>query len=248
MATVVKNLHQSLSKTFGGVQISSQQTYSISLEELKAFQGDDRLINALTMDPPEASVNDLYGSNGVNELMGLNQHDSEGALMSRIKATKTGWSYHVQGVEFATANSNSVINNDINGNDLGFVTYTMYDDQDEITLIDANCTKTVLDWEPSFNYEIIGGKLKILQETTDSIYVYVLGVPDVPASMGGSKEFISCVNMKFIKDHDEIKADGRASKYLPYDPVYHTNKMRLILRHNAGVTKEFLMMFEVFKL
>lgn len=181
----------------------------------------------------------------------LTSVDSEGSKLSRTKITKTGWSFHMNGVQFVTSTLDSVYNKDDKGNDLGFATMTLYDDQDvEITnqaTADTSCVKTVIDWEPSFDYEIIGGSIKMAQQTTEDVYMYCIGVPDIPAQLGGSKEFICCVNMKFIDSHASLKADGRTSKTLKYDPVYHTNKMRLIITHNPGIKCDLLLIFEIFK-
>lgn len=247
MAITIKNLHQTENKTYAGMQLTPGATYNVPTDELKTFQGADNLINDITLATPEASVNDLTGSAGINELMRIDQKDSEGALMSRTKVTKSGWSYHVQGVEFTTSKVDSVYNKDMDGNDLGFTTYTMKDVNGAVTTNEMECTQTIVDWEPTHDYEIIGGQLKMDMIPTDNIRAYVIGVPDVPAQYGGSKEFICCVNMKYIKAKDAINADGRASKELKFDPVNHTNKMRLVLNHSAGTQANFLMLFEIFK-
>lgn len=176
--------------------------------------------------------------------------DSDGNSISRAKVTKTGWNYHLNGVQFKTSKLASVVNQDDSGTDLGFATYKIYDAQDaEIALVanEGNAVKTVIDWEPPFDYEIIGGQLKTHTTITNDVYAYVIGVPDLTPAQGGSKEFICCINMKFISANDSVNADGRASKLLKYDATYHTNKMRLILTHPAGDVCEFLMIFEVFK-
>ena len=176
--------------------------------------------------------------------------DSDGSTLTRAKITATGWQYHIQGIQFTTSDLSSLVSKDEAGNDIGFSTYKLYDDTDtEITqeINEVNAVKTVIDWEPTFDYEIIGGALKMMQDTTQNIYAYVTAVPDIPANLGGSKDFICCVNMKFIKNHDEIRADGRSSKKLLYDAVNHTNKMRITLKHPAGVRCEYLMLFEIFK-
>ena len=47
--------------------------------------------------------------------------------------------------------------------------------------------------------------------------------------------------------NDKVEADGRVAKKLIYDPVNHTNKMRIILKHPAGVKRSLSMIFEMFK-
>lgn len=68
MSKVVKNLLQT-SQVFGGMSINGGATYTISNNELKAFQDDADLINALTLQTPTASIDDLIGIEAVNFLL-----------------------------------------------------------------------------------------------------------------------------------------------------------------------------------
>lgn len=176
--------------------------------------------------------------------------DSDGSMLSRSKVTQSGWQYHLQGIEFTTADRESVVNKDENGNDLGFATMKIYDDQGaEITteLGEAGAVKTVIDWEPPFDYEILGGTIRSSANIVEDIYAYVIAVPDIPKAFGGSKDFICCLNLKFIGANDKVEADGRAAKKLTYDAVNHTNKIRIVLTHPAGIKRSLSLVLEVFK-
>jgi hypothetical protein len=52
--------------------------------------------------------------------------------------------------------------------------------------------------------------------------------------MGGSKEFASGINLKFLAPDSSFEIDGRVTKFLTYDATYHTSKLRIILKHPAG--------------
>jgi hypothetical protein len=140
---------------------------------------------------------------------------------------------------------------DANGDPLNHATIKFYDDQGtELTTqvdIDANCVKTVLDWEPPWDYEIIGGQFRQQALPPGNIYLGVIAVPDVPAAGGGSIEFVNGVNLKSVGLEDSVRSDGRTSKKLAYDATYHTNKLRFILRHDAGVQHTMDIMMEIFR-
>jgi len=67
---IIKNLlNPGSPQTFGGVQIDGDESYSIAASELKGFQLDEKLSNALTSDPPTASIDDVTGSDGLEILL-----------------------------------------------------------------------------------------------------------------------------------------------------------------------------------
>jgi hypothetical protein len=184
--------------------------------------------------------------------------DSDGSPLQRIKITTTGWHYRLHGVEFETSKLSSIEENKASGAAFGFTALKFYklDNGSEVeitggdlnqTFLDANCVKTVMDWEPTHDYEILGGLLKQIEKPTENVRVWVVGVPDVPEAYGGSKEFVTNVNMLYIGDLDGVKVDGRAPKYLTYSSSLHTNKMRLIVRHSVGFKHKIMMVFEIFK-
>lgn len=177
--------------------------------------------------------------------------DSDGSPLWRNKITTTGWNYQLHGIEFKTSQLDSIVSKKSNGTDHGFTTIKCYD-ADDVQLTtqetcDTSAVKTVVDWEPTHDYEVVGGLFKMAQVPESNMRLWVVGVPDIPAAYGGSKEFVSNVNLKFIGLEEGIKADGRAAKYLTYSATLHTNKLRLILIHPAGYKHDFHMIFEIFK-
>lgn len=179
-----------------------------------------------------------------------NPKDTDGSSLQRTKITNTGWNYQLKGLEFTTSDLDSTYSKDADDNDLGDISIKLYDSNgDEITteLDEPNCVKTVVDWEPSYDYELIGGMFKVKQLIVSDVRLWIIGVPDVPAQYGGNKLFASGVNLQFVGLEEGVRADGRASKLLLYDPVYHTNKLRLILKHSAGYQVSMHMLLELFK-
>lgn len=180
----------------------------------------------------------------------LAQNDLDGAIIIRPKAAKAGWTYSLLPVEFLTSKLNSVISKKHDNTDRSGVTYKIYDgDNVEITTTEneINAVKTVVDFEPSFDYELIGGQIQQFVKPDSDIRLWVVGVPDVSEAYGGTKEMVGGVNLKFIDPTDKIQADGRASKYMSYNATYHTNKLRIIIRHNAGIQHNLMLVLELFK-
>jgi hypothetical protein len=113
--------------------------------------------------------------------------------------------------------------------------------------LDANCIKTIVEWEPTHDLEIMGGMLKQSAAPTTDVRLWVVGVPDVPAEYGGSKPFCVNINLKYTEAEEGIRVDGRASKFLEYSAQNHTSKLQLIFRHNIGINHKLHMIFELFK-
>jgi hypothetical protein len=172
----------------------------------------------------------------------LYQFDTDGANIVRQKAAKKGWSFWAVPIEITTSTlSGSVYCKDNTGADISGISCKIYDSNNaEITtagFLNANlntCVKTVLDFEPSFDYELIGGELRINSNPSQDVRMWIVGAPDIPAIYGGSKEFASGVNLKFMAPDSSFQIDGRVTKYVPYNAVDHRGKLRIILKHPAG--------------
>lgn len=168
--------------------------------------------------------------------------DTDGALITRIKAAKKGWSFLALPPEITTSTiGGTLFCKDSLGNDIPGFTCKIYDANGvEITdpgLANVNlssCVKTVLDFEAAYDYELIGGSLRINSNPAQDLRLWIVGAPDIPAAMGGSKEFASGVNLKFLAPNSSFDIDGRVTKYIKYDPTTHQGKLRLVLKHAAG--------------
>lgn len=194
----------------------------------------------------------------INDVINIEakEKDTDGAQIVRLKAAKKGWSFWAIPIEATT----SKIGGDkhckySDGNDIPWVSCKIYNANDEeITtpgLLDANlatCVKTVIDFEPNFDFEIIGGSLRINSNPASDIRLWIVGAPDIPVEFGGSKEFTSGINLKFLAPDSAFDIDGRVTKFLAYDPVNHTGKMRFILKHPAGSTVNLQFVVHIYRL
>lgn len=179
------------------------------------------------------------------------QLDSDGASMSRTKVAPSGWNFNLRGIEFKTSVPGSMVNRDAFNADLADATLKLYDAQGALitdpTTALASCVKTVLDIEPPYDIYIAGGHMRLIDVPTTNARVSVIGVPDVPANAGGSKQFVQNINLRFIPITEGVNADGRAAKWLQYNATYHTNKIRFVIYHNAGAQVEIETMLETYR-
>jgi hypothetical protein len=222
---------------------------------LKAYNGPFELdcqipiVTPASLDQTDFETNYKPSSNG-----NLTQMDSDGALIQRTKTTKTGWHYEPRSLDFYTAKLNSLYNRKEDGNgvddgtDYGDALVKYYNsagtelvqggsetDQDFQTRLTNNCTKTVLDWQSTYDFDIIGGSLQTHNEPTDRIYIWCTMAPDIPANMGGSVPyFAGGINLCFFKSGTIQRFDGRGIKSFAYDPVYNSNKIRFTVKHKQG--------------
>lgn len=182
--------------------------------------------------------------------------DIDGIPFMRLKASKKGWSFWALPIEITTSTlSGTLYAKDSTGVDIPGITCKIYDENDdEITtagLLDANlatCVKTVIDYEAAFDYEMIGGALRINSNPAQDIRLWIVGAPDIPAIYGGSKEFASGINLKFMAPDSSFDVDGRVTKYVTYNPTTHQGKLRIILKHPEGVQVNMQIVIHVYKL
>jgi hypothetical protein len=216
-------------------------TLSISCKILKNVQNQDL-----------EDFNTNYRATANKNLI---QNDDDGAQIVRVKAAKKGWSFWAVPIEITTSTlSGSLYCKDSTGVNVPGITAKIYDSENtEITtagLLNANlatCVKTVIDFEPPFDYEIIGGSLRINSNPAQDVRLWIVGAPDIPAQFGGSKEFASGVNLKFMAPEAAFEIDGRVTKALTYNAVTHQGKMRIILKHPAGLALNMQIMIHIYR-
>lgn len=174
----------------------------------------------------------------------LTQLDSDGASIVRMKAAKRGWTYFACPIEFSTSTLNSLYSKLSDGTNRSGITIKYYNGSGtEVTttgLLNVNLAtivQTVVDFEPSYDYEIIGGELRIDQDITNiqDCRLYIIAAPDIPAIYGGSKEMTGGINLRYLAPQNTMVVDGRVSKFLTYNATTHTNKLRFILNHTIGL-------------
>lgn len=173
--------------------------------------------------------------------------DGTGRPIVRGAITLDGWSAQFHAMSFKTSQLDSAYNKKVNGDDLGFMTLKCYDEDDEEIesqeTADSEAVKTIIEWQPNHDFEIVGGQLMQAAAPGSNVYLWVIGLPgilNVMFTQGG-------INLKMCGAGGVVDFDGRASKYLPYNGGAGTNKFRIVLKHGAGVKHELQVVFQIFK-
>ena len=180
--------------------------------------------------------------------------DSDNMPISRNKITKTGWTFNRANLKFQVGVAGVRYRLKDGVTEQAGVTLKLFNaagtditSSDQATL-DTDCVMTQLDYEPPYNNEILAGSLVMMTAPVGDMWLWVIGVPDLPAIYGGSKEFVTDEGLHFLKPQVALVADGRASKPLTYSGApYHTNKIRAVIRHTAGDKVRMQMTYQQFK-
>lgn len=261
MSVIVKNI-DSVAHTYAGQQIQPSDSYSIQASEFYRWISSDDLLSDIANGKAQINngIADIVSiSEQINYLKGIPSIplDSDGSPLQRIKVTTTGWHYQIHGVEFTTSKIDSIVSKKADNSDWNLATAKFYkllegaeveitgEDLNQ-TFLDENCIKTVIDWEPNFDVDIIGGLLYQASPPAENVHLWVVAAPDISEQYGGSKLFITSLNLKFTDNG--ISIDGKTPKFIAYDSTYHSGKFRIILRHPAGFQHSLNMAFEIFKL
>lgn len=243
-------------KTWVGQLVSAGTYYQIQSQEEALWANNSVLLTDIASGDALVAKDDSGNNNitdvtsAINYLKDIQVTDVDGRILQRPVAAKSGWTYFMCPIEFKTSDLDSVYAKKHDNTDRTTITYKIYDVNDaEITdsANEGNAVKTVLDFEAPHDYEIIGGDISQISTPASDIRLWVVAVPDIPEGSGGSKEMCGGVNFKFLPSFGKIRADGRVSKYMTYNATYHTNKLRLILRHSAGIQHDIMMVLETFK-
>jgi hypothetical protein len=191
----------------------------------------------------------------------FSQFDTDGASIVRNKAAKRGWTFCSLPIEFQTSRlatgntsgSDDMYSKDSAGTTRSFISLKIYDNSDvEITTPGvlnanyANAVKTVIDFEPPYDYEVIGGDIRTLTTISNDIRLWIIAVPDIAAPTG-SKEMGGGVNLKYLAPGNVWSVDGRVTKFATYNATYHTNKLRMVLKYPAGTNENLQVIIQMYK-
>lgn len=180
--------------------------------------------------------------------MHVPERDKDGANIVRLKQAPPGWTYELRCFEIETS-TNYLFNEDCDGVDRGGITVKHYDAQGNEIIDPLNLGQSVsviAEFEPEYNYEIIGGTAKVLDNPINPLRLWVLAVPDIPAPQG-SKVMINGANFQFFDKNKQVEADGRVSKLMSYNATYHTNKLCFKLKYSVGERHKILIAIEHYK-
>lgn len=183
--------------------------------------------------------------------------DSDGSAIIRPKTTKTGWHYEPRIIDFTTGKYNTLYNRKHDGNGIDDGTdfndatlkfydgsgaelsyqQTGYESETEAAFqarLDAGCIRTEVDWNPTYDYDIIGG-IMVVKNIPTRAYMWAVVAPDIPENLGGQVPFIAGGWALHMFTEGGVRhVDGRGAKSITYDPVYGTSKIRIIIKHGLA--------------
>lgn len=187
--------------------------------------------------------------------------DSDGSNVVQPKTTRAGWRYEPRNINIKTGTLNSLHNTDPDDNDIGDAVERFFDATGtELTQggaetdaafqgrLTANCVVTAIDFQPTFDIDLIGGDFSIADTPTAPVYMHALLAPDIPVGMGGSVPFANGgFDLASLRTGIVRIFDGRGVKSIPYDPVYNSNKLRVTMRHSLGEVVRVQITVDLFK-
>jgi len=208
-------------------------------------------------DKADFTTNFLAGANRTIET-----RDSDSSTIVKTKTTKGGWHYEPRFIEFWSSTHNSLHNKKAdaftdytdgvlkffkaNGDQL--VKGAEELDADFQIRLDTDCVKTVMDWQPTYDMDIRAGRFLMGVKPTTPAYAYAMVAPDIPAAYGGSVPHVTGgAPLHMLADYSVIVFEGITVKNVLYDPIYNSNKFRIIITHTAGVKINMAVAFEHYK-
>ena len=263
---IIKNL-QDVDDTYAGQTIATSGEYTIQSEaERQAFAQDQKVNQHLWYDPAKIAINNGQVDLPVDQddpwlkLIDLTPKDSENSQIIRTKTVSIqNYIYQRKSMFYVGATSGQgVFDEDYLGNDQTDTATSSYDEFGNLVsgVAVSGACESHFDFEPAFNYDLIYGELRTIgvENVSGGIEygpydfrdyrVYVVIVPDLPKAFGGSVVLINNEELPILGV--KIAADGKAVKNFVYSPVYHTNKIRAIIRHPKGFKVSIQMVYDIF--
>lgn len=173
-------------------------------------------------------------------------YDMSGKPFARFAIATEGMILQCLSYNFKTADKDSFrCKKPDNSTDKGFHTFKLYDINGNETTTNANAVLTRIDFEPPFDYEMVGGHVFQKDRPSSNIYAYLVALPDISEEYGGTHSMCGGgFNLAMIDK--TYKIDGRAPKMLYYSPS-HTNKLSFLFYHDAGFQHEIQFALEYYK-
>lgn len=185
------------------------------------------------------------------------ERDAQGGILYGARITHPGWQYHHRSFAVETCKLGGYNESEYDGTVTTYGVLKWFDgsgtelvqggsesDNDFQTRLDSNCKTTHLDWTPTHDYQLIGGQMRQQNAPSSSIWLWVIGVPDI-----ANKVFINNLDLKFMANSEAMVADGRAPKDLLYNnPIPGTNTLRMkFVGSGLGVKHTTQISIELFK-
>ena len=259
MAIYIKNNTVSV-QVWDGMQFQPSEYRFLTESDKLSFGTDTEVLSAITAGEAIVATADDGNKDVTNINQALTilrddayQRDDEGAQVIRHKMAPVGWLFQQKWFEITTSELSSQFCKDFKGVDIVGVVYKFYDAADvEITdqaTANTDCVKSVLDIELTYDFELLGGSVRVGKppNNTQDLRLWIVAIPDVPAAAGGELVFVNGINLRYFNQNEVLHVDGRTPKLLVYNTVNHTNKLRFICKHTAGIKQKLIFSMEYYK-
>lgn len=222
---------------------------------LKSFDGpmlyETSVLKDGGADQTEFEADYLPTANGVASKTEVRQSDPDTLGLSMTpKWAPQGWSQVYHEIEFKTSQLNAIHDKSVSNVDNGYTTAKFYNAAGtELTVqgdLDTDCVMTVIDFMPTHDYAIKSGQVAQITSPTTPVYLWALA----PLSELGMDDKVFCdggINLEFVDSKNLVGLDGTAATMLPYMGGIGANKIRFIIRHDAGLKHRIQAILEYYK-
>lgn len=131
------------------------------------------------------------------------------------------------------------------GQAAGDATVTLYDVNSVATVLTSAAVKTVVDFEPQYNQEILGGWIDVptmpnamLLAGAGKYYFSVTALPDVALASGGDVPLLSPCDLALVSG-GKLSFELGQTSYLVYSAQTHSGKIRFTFSHPVNNTLPF---------
>ena len=233
-------------------EIQSSDDITIALGHINIEAGQLAIYMKAELSDPEETALDALVSAHVNTpladpdpLMG-----EDATLLVRPQASPVGWSFQLHGLLYTTAKEGSARQALDNSADPHYLTEKFYDESGtQVSGLDVatKACQTVIEWEPPWDYQLLGGMFHQKVSPSGEIILNVTAVPDIPKQFGGSIPFVVSTDLNFIGPDAGLELDAQSVQKLTYTPGYGTNKLRFSLHHASGLQHDMYIGLKIFK-
>lgn len=213
---------------------------------MKAFDGPFEVECTIPSDPTHDETADFLANYFPNA--NVPYTDTDGRPIQKVAASRKGTTYLSDFATIDTGLSVTSLKWDVSA---GNYTAKFYNASNvEVAANDANCVKTIINYAPPEQYEIIGGNVHVKAMATQACVLWVIGGATDLAGVVPSavKEMVRYLDFECVQIG--VNTDGRASKFMALStdgvPV-PTNKLQFIIRHAAGYQYKFSVSVELFR-
>lgn len=179
------------------------------------------------------------------------QRDSDGALITRTKITKSGRTYQSRYIQFTSSLKDSGVSRDYEDSQVsGEVSMSFFNANDDDisglaqSVIDKTCVRTEIDINFDFVYDVFRARIAIKEETSEECRVFCRMAPSVPENLGGSKDMVHGLDVSFLTRKQWLMFDGASPKEIYGVPAPH---FRVRIWHKPGQQVQFQTEWQLFK-